>query len=387
MAIKQPILIIELMRKNILILAHSYGMQFLESCNQYTQIFDPLHYAVTVAFLIGEPDEIVRQKLSAENILYLDLPNGALRGLKISAIRKVLSLCRTHRYTMVICHRYKPAYIMLWVAQFCRVQALLFVMHAFGTVSSLPRKLIIALLRKKNMFFAGVSDATRNELRQNIWGVPPNQIVTLYNIIDYPLFEKKILSRESARERLNLSNDDFIFGHIGRLVKEKDQQNLIRAFAKIQPQCPDAKLVIIGEGKLEQELKQQVADLQLQNSVIFTGFIYDGFQLMRAFDTFVLTSTEEAFGRVSLEAMVAKLPLIATTVDGIPEVVGDTALLIEPRNLEQLAATMLKVYQISQNERHAWGEKGYRRMLEHFSMQRFQEIFWQSSISNLLKQD
>lgn len=372
------------MRKNILILAHSYGMQFLESCNQYTQIFDSSQYDVTVAFLIGEPDDNVCQKLCAHEVIFLNLPHRAIRGLKIHAIKKLLALCHEKKFTMAICHRYKPAYIMLWVAQFYCFQAMLFVMHAFGTMKSLPRKILVALLAKKNMFFAGVSDSARDDLRRNIWGVPNDRIVTLYNIIDYPLFEKQILPRKEAREYLQIHANTFVFGHIGRLVKEKDQHNLIRAFAMIQTQCPNAKLIIMGDGKLEQELKQQVRDLQLEDKVIFPGFIYDGFRMMRAFDTFVLTSTEEAFGRVSLEAMVARTLLIATKVDGIPEVVGDSAILLEPSNSEKLAAVMLQVYQASQAERDAWGEKGYRRMLEKFSPETFREIFWQSPMSKLL---
>jgi hypothetical protein len=109
------------MRKKILILAHSYGMQFVESCNQYTQLFDKNNYAVTVAFLIGAPDEITRAKISAENLLFLNLPSRALRGMKWRAIWKVLTLCRAQGYEIVVCHRYKPTYIMLLVAQFYRI--------------------------------------------------------------------------------------------------------------------------------------------------------------------------------------------------------------------------------------------------------------------------
>jgi glycosyltransferase involved in cell wall biosynthesis len=375
------------MRKKILILAHSYGMQFVESCNQYTQLFDKNNYAVTVAFLLGAPDVTTRHKIVAEKILFLDLAPRALRGLKWRAIWKVLALCRAEAYEIVVCHRYKPTYIMLFVAQCCRIQALLFVMHAFGTLAPLPRRFLIAALFKKNMLFAAVSNAARDDMRHDAFLIPKAKIITLYNIIDYSYFEKQMLSRIDARQQLNLSEDVFIFGHIGRLVKEKDQDNLIRAFAKIEALCPNSKLIIIGDGKVEMELKTLTAELNLTDKIIFPGFILDGFRLMKAFDTFVLTSTEEAFGRVSLEAMVAKIPLIATNISGIPEVVGDSGFLVEAANSDGLAAALLRVYQLSQTERDNWGEKGYRQMRRHFSIEPFAAIFWELPLFATLKME
>ncbi len=375
------------MRKKILILAHGYGMQFVESCNQYTQLFDKNNYDVTVAFLIGAPDATTSAKISAENMLFLDLPTRALRGTKWRAFWKVLKLCRAQRYEIVVCHRYKPTYLMLLVAQFCRIDALLFVMHAFGTLASLPRRLLLAALFRKNMLLAAVSDAARNDMRRDAMFIPPEKIVTLYNIIDYSIFEKQMLTRSDARRQLELAADNFVFGHIGRLVIEKDQFNLIRAFAKIATRCPNAVLVIIGDGKVAHELKELVLELELSHRIMFPGFILDGFRLMKAFDTFVLTSIEEAFGRVSLEAMVAKIPLIATKISGIPEVVGDSGFLVEAANTAVLADALLRVYELSQTERESWGEKGYQQMRRHFSIEPFAALFWQLPLFATLKRN
>jgi glycosyltransferase involved in cell wall biosynthesis len=363
------------MRKNILILGHSYGMQFIESCNQYTHLFDKQEYEVTVAYLVGEPDDQIINKTFAENILFLNCSRRDIRGLKISAIRKLLALCRDKHFEIVICHRYKPTYIMLWVAQFCRIPALFFVMHAIGTMQSAARRLLIAALWRKNMTFAGVSDAVRDDLRKDMWRVPKARIVTLHNIIDHELFEPQFVNRPAARQELKIAPEAFVFGHIGRFVKEKDQKTLIQAFAFVTPHCPDAKLVIIGDGRLEIELKQQVKDLGLVNDVIFTGFIADGYRFIKAFDVTVLCSIKEAFGRVLLEAMVARIPIIATTVCGIPEVVGDAGLLVEASNPEKLAAAMIQIYQTPPTELHQFGEKGYQRMLNHFSIEPFKKHF------------
>jgi glycosyltransferase involved in cell wall biosynthesis len=363
------------MRKNILILGHSYGMQFIESCNQYTHLFDKQTHEVTVAYLVGEPDDQIVSKTAAENVLFLNFSRRDIRGLKISAIRQLLALCREKNFEIVICHRYKPTYIMLWVAQFCRIPALFFVMHAIGTMQSVARRLLIAALVRKNMTFAGVSSAVRDDLRKDMWCIPPQRIVTLYNIIDHELFEPQFISRDEARQELQIAADAFVFGHIGRFVKEKDQKTLLQAFAQMKPYCPTAKLVIIGDGRLEAELKHEAHDLQIANDVIFSGYITDGYRLMKAFDVTVLCSIKEAFGRVLLEAMVARVPIIATKICGIPEVVGDTGFLVDAANPKQLATMMTDVYQKSKTELHQCGEKGYQRKLEHFSIEPFKKHF------------
>lgn len=365
------------MRKQILIFGHSYGPQFIDINNQYTRLFDQNKYEVTVIYLTGEPSDQIKNKHQAENVVFLNKSKQSIRGLKISVIKQMFALCREKQFEIVICHRYKPSYIMMWVAQFCKIPALFFVMHELGTLAHISRRLIIAGLLKENMIFAGVSNAVRDNMRKDIWRVPDNRVITLHNMIDVESTEANLFDRTTAREKLNLSPDAFVFGNLGRLVKNKDQKTLIHAFATIKPQCPRAKLVIVGAGQLENELKTQVESLQLNNDVIFTGFLADGFRYMQAFDTYISSSTQEAFGRVLLEAMIAQVPIIATKVNGVPEVIAETGPLISAANPNALAAEMLKAYQASSEELQTWGSRGYTRATTHFSLQRFNEIFWQ----------
>jgi glycosyltransferase involved in cell wall biosynthesis len=365
------------MRKNILLFGHSYATQFIDISNQYTQLFDKAKYHVTVAYLVGKPDEQIRQKHVADDVIFLDPPKKSVRGLKIAAIQQVLALFREKKFEIVVCHRYKPTYVMLWVAKFCKIPLIFSVMHELGTLSSWARKLLIASLASKNMIFAGVSDAVRNDIRKSIWNVPPERVITLHNMIDVKYTEEKLLERDAARQALHLSPDTFIFGNVGRLAINKDQKTLIQAFASIKAQCPNAKLIIVGDGQLESQLKNQVHSLRLDSDVIFTGFIPDGFRFIKAFDVFISSSIQEAFGRVLLEAMLAKIPVIATSVNGVPEVIGNSGSLIPAANVNILAAEMLRAYQASTAERAAWGINGYQRAITHFSLQRFNEIFWQ----------
>jgi glycosyltransferase involved in cell wall biosynthesis len=371
------------MRKNILILGHDYTTQYVDIFNQYTRLFDNDRFEVTVAYLTGEPDEEIRERTLAENVLFLNFSKKSIRSLKINAIKTLLALTREKQFEIVICHRYKPTYIMMWVAQFCKIPVLVSVMHELRTMTSLKRKCLIAAIAGKNMLFAGVSNAVRDDLAKSLWFVPKNRILTLYNVVDVGLTEPQLLTRDVARNALKLSQDDFVFGNLGRLVKNKDQTSLIQAFAQIKPQCPNAKLMIVGSGELETPLKQLVTSLGLTNDVIFTGFLTTGFRYMKAFDCFVLSSTQEAFGRVLLEAMLAKLPIIATRVNGIPEVMGNTGTLVEAKDVSGLASAMQNIYAASQLERKVLGDNAYANALNSFSIPIFQQAFWQTLSQHL----
>jgi glycosyltransferase involved in cell wall biosynthesis len=107
---------------------------------------------------------------------------------------------------------------------------------------------------------------------------------------------------------------------------------------------------------------------------------------MPALDCFVLSSKQEAFGRVLLEAMIAKLPIISTRTNGIPEVVGDSGIIVEPNNAGALAAEMKKIYLSSAEQQQENGNKAYQRAIDYFSIPCFQNTFWGLPLTQGLKE-
>lgn len=365
------------MRKNVLIFGHNDATQFIDIFNQYTRLFDPAKYLVTVAYLTGADNAETRERTIAEEVIFLDIPKKKIRGFKIGAIRQLLAMTRKKNFEIVICHRYKPSYIMLWVGMMHRIPALICVMHELGTMSSFGRKLLMGALWRKTVYFAGVSNAVRDDLRRALLRIPEQNIVTLYNVIDADLTEPEIMPRQEARAALNLAEDDFVFGNIGRLARNKDQTTLIHAFTLIKPYCPKAKLIIMGDGDLEPRLVQQIQDNGLSESVVLTGFMPNAVRYIRAFDCFVLSSIQEAFGRVLIEAMLARCPIIATAVNGVPEVMGNTGTLIPARDATVMAKELKQIYDATPAKREAIADLAYQHMQANFSIPAFQRQFWQ----------
>jgi glycosyltransferase involved in cell wall biosynthesis len=364
------------MRKNVLILGHNDATHFIDINNQYARMFDREHYHVTVAYLTGEENPESRRRTLADEVLFLGFSKKAVRGFKIGAIQTLLKLTREKNFELVICHRYKPIYIMMWVASFHKIPAMIFVMHELRTMQAFGRKALASALWRKNMVFAGVSDAVRDDLRASLTRIPKENIVTLYNVIDTELTEPHLLTREKARETLNLNADDFVIGNIARLARNKDHATLIHAFSLIKPYCPNAKLLIMGVGDLKEALQEQIASYHLQNDVILAGFVPHAVNYIKAFDVFALSSIQEAFGRVLIEAMLAKCPIIATTVNGIPEVMRDTGMLVKPKDAMGLAAAIQHYYKMTPEERSRSGEEGYQHVHANYSLTAFHQQLW-----------
>ncbi len=364
------------MRANVLIFSHGYKNGFIDATNQYTQLFDVNKYHVTVVYLDGEPDDDIKNKHLAENIIFLNASTHEKRGLKLHIIKKMISLQKKEQFEIVICHRYKPTYIMLWAARFCKIPKLFCIMHEMNTIKHFSRKLTLSLLAQKNLTLAGVSNAVRDDVKNSLLHSHNYQVTTLYNVIDGSATESQLFSREDARKELNISNNDFAFGILSRLAHAKDHKTLIDAFAIIKSQCPNAKLIIIGEGELKSPLTNQIEQLGLTEDILITGFLPKAFTLLKALDVFVLSSIKEAFGRVLLEAMIAKCPIVATKTDGIPEVVDNAGILVEKQNPNELAKAMLKFYHMPAEERESYAHRGYQRVLSTFSIDSLKEVFW-----------
>ncbi|MGH3072899.1 MAG: glycosyltransferase family 4 protein [Gaiellaceae bacterium] len=155
---------------------------------------------------------------------------------------------------------------------------------------------------------------------------------------------------------------------VGRLIAQKDHATLLRAFALVREQQPDARLVILGAGPLEAETRGLVSELRLGDAVLLPGRTEIRDWLARA-NVFVHTSRWEGFGIVLLEAMLASLPVVATRVSAVPEVVvdGETGLLTEPGDVQAVSAALGSLLADPERAR-ALGKAGRRRAREEFSV-------------------
>ena len=126
---------------------------------------------------------------------------------------------------------------------------------------------------------------------------------------------------------------------------EKGHRVLLDAFDQVHRQLPDARLILVGQGELQGELEAKVRALALEGSVDITGPVAEVWPYLAKADVFALASTSEAFGIAIVEAMAAGLPVVASRVGGIPELVeeGVTGELFAPGDSEAMASHLVRI--------------------------------------------
>jgi len=325
----------------ILQISHGYNAPFLGVSNHYASMLASKG-EVTTLYLSGIEDEAVRQQTESEQVLFWQLDGKRLKGVKIGLIYNLYKLIRDEKFDLVVCHRYKAIYM----AAMCQLMGLRFkqvgVIHGFGDFKHAARRAFLSIF-KKRLLLLGVSNSVRDDIRQSLPSFPTDKVQTLYNAIDVAEVESKQLDKKQSRAFLGLDDNAFIIGNVGRLHPDKNQTTLIKAFAEFNKKVPSSQLAILGGGRLDKMLKALACELGVQQKVLFLGEVANAVNYYKAFDLFALPSKKEPFGLVLLEAMVAKVPVVASNCGGASEVVADTGYLFDCADVGGLTKVMLSV--------------------------------------------
>jgi len=164
-------------------------------------------------------------------------------------------------------------------------------------------------------------------------GIRLNKFQLLYNFVDpEQLIPQK--KRLDVRRELGLNENDIILGSVGRLVWDKGYHILLKAFKLVIDKDKDVKLVLVGDGPYSDVLKEKSRLYAIQDHVIFLGNRRDIPDLLNIMDLFVLPTLDEGFGISIIEALLFNLPVIATNIDAVPEIIEDgvNGLLVPPKD-------------------------------------------------------
>jgi len=355
-------------QRTALHLIHGYNEPFLSLSNQYSRALQSDGWRVVTVYLSGAPDTVIRQETIADAVLFFDTSDAAMKGLKLGLVKHVRQLIQQHQPSLIIAQRYKPLYLALLGSAGSNIPVI-GVAHAFGVLKNAMRRCLLRRFRQR-LLLVGVSEAVTNDLRKDDHVLHKQ---ALLNCIDAEVLEPRLLARATARERLQLQDDEFVFANVGRLHDDKDQTTLIRAFAHIAAEVPQAKLLLIGKGKREASYRALIEEQQLQERIILTGALPNAATLFPAFDCYVSSSDREPFGIVLTEAMLARLPVISTNCGGAPEVLGEHALYFSCGDDKKLAAQMLCMLRKTPEQQRQLGEQLYQRLQQQFSFPPFRK--------------
>lgn len=209
-----------------------------------------------------------------------------------------------------------------------------------------------------------VSRPLREELES--WGVPPGNLHVVPNAWTN---NQELLGREEARRRLDLPPDAWVIGWVGRLNRLKSGDVMLEALAQVEVE--EAFLSVVGDGPEREPLERLARQLGIRDRVRFHGLVPGAASLYRAFDVFVLSSRSEGTPISLLEALHARVPVVATRVGGVPDVVGpEEAILVSPDAPGAIASAIEEV-RSAPGEARERARQGRHRLDREFDRSRW----------------
>ena len=300
---------------------------------------------------------------------------GAPEGWHPGTVLRLAEWLRERRVRVVHCHNRKALMYGGLASLLAPQSRLVYTKHGASHWDGGPTALLGRLLMRRARAVVAVSDDIARGVTAGQWA-SKHTLHTILNGVDLEQFAPapQAMSvgtspdRDAIRWELGLSGT--VIGTVARLSPEKDQANLLRAFALTARECPEARLLIVGDGPLRGSLEELAGELSIRERTTFLGERKDIPRLLQAMDLFTLPSLTEGTSLTLLEAMATGLPVVATAVGGTPEVVADgsTGLLVPASQPEALARAFGELLRAPER-RSELGQAGRAVVAARYSME------------------
>jgi len=304
---------------------------------------------------------------------------GRRPGMDWNLPRRLAALWRRQRVDVVHAHQYTPFFYALLSRLCYRRPPVLFTEHGRHYPDYPRPKRMVAnrLLIERRDRVVGVGQAVRRALIENE-GIPPERVAVIYNGVDLPDLVAQAGERLAVRRELGLGASDLMILQVARLDYLKDHGSAVRAMAQVVQHCPRAHLVLVGEGPERASVEESVRRHGIEARVHLLGLRNDVARLLDAADVFLLSSISEGIPLTIIEAMAAGLPVVATRVGGLAEMVEDgaTGLLAPAGDDKALAGAILRLAH-DPRLRSEMGQRGRASRSERFSAGKMYEAYHQ----------
>jgi len=288
-------------------------------------------YRITVLALEG--DGPLREQLERDGAETTVMPlKGKYRLGEILKLAKWLADSRCH-----ILHVHRMGGVVfpaLLAGRIAGVKAMVVHHHFPYTWQSRRKRLLEAFATKLAAQVIGVSEHVAKNSTNEL-SLPPQKVKRIYNGVE----RTNLLSPEKARERLRLPLDKKVCGLVARIVYFKRIQDAIEAMETLNSKRRDTVLALVGDGEARRvkALKEQSERLRVNNSVVWCGEVANAAELARGFDVGMLVSTKEGLGNTVLEYWAAGIPVVATIIPPIAEMVSTGGILVPPKSPKAIA--------------------------------------------------
>jgi glycosyltransferase involved in cell wall biosynthesis len=268
----------------------------------------------------------------------------------LKAFWKLFMIFRKENPDIVHTHTSKAGLLGRWAAFLARVSSIVHTPHGhvfYGyfniilTTSFIVAEMISALITDK---IIAVSNREREEQLERGVG-HREKFITIYSGVGLDRIVDLNVDIKVKKKVLGIPEDYHVIGTVGRLVRIKGHRYLIEAAKGVIERFPKTIFVFIGDGDLKEVLEAQGEALGIRKNIIFTGWRNDVAELLYTFDIFALPSLNEGMGKVLVEAMAARKPIVASRTGGIIDLVSDdiNGILVPPKDPDALCRGILQL--------------------------------------------
>ncbi len=258
----------------------------------------------------------------------------------LSSIFALKEIIATHDIRILHCHLPK-AFLIGFLLKTLYFKEIKLIFHEHGSIflrGTIYRRFLNFTQNKVDLFIA-ISEATQKKLVQNA-KIQEKKIQVIPNFVDTRQFNVQNLNafnKEDEKRRFGIESTDYVVGFAARIVENKGWQELLFAISRLKNK--NIRLLIAGTGPDEGRLLHMINDLHLDDYVEYIGFVDDIVRFYSCIDFFIIPSHREPFGLTALEAQACGIPVLASNVEGLNEVVEDkkTGLLFEQGNARDIA--------------------------------------------------
>jgi glycosyltransferase involved in cell wall biosynthesis len=301
---------------------------------------DPGRYEVWIAGTPGGPLWARAQEAGIKTVQLRRFTEVISPLNDLAVLVELIRLIRAERFTVVHTHSSKGGVLGRIAASLCRVPVIVHTFHGFSFhdfMSPLRRRAYLFVersLRERTDAFLAVSPLVAREAVETRLAHPA-QVAVVPSAIE--LDQIPSAPDPAVRGELGVPAGVPLIGTVGRIDHQKAPLDFVRMAARVASRRPDARFVMVGDGPLQDEV--QVEADRLGVDLIFTGYRPDAPRISASFDVFVISSLYEGLGRALTEALASGRPVVATAVNGVPDLVvpGATGLLAPVRDPDALA--------------------------------------------------
>jgi len=284
----------------------------------------------------------------------------------LPAALRLAQIARRGRFNILHSHTAHAHALVLWAARLWLARARV-VVHR--RIEFPVGRGLFGLGRLKYLHGVDAFIATSNRVKETLVeaGVPEWRVLPVRSSTDPTRF-LDVVADPGLRRCLGLPQGAFVIGNIGALVGHKDHCNLLEAARTVRDEVPETWVVIVGEGPLHPRIMDKAKTLHMADRLVMTGFRRDVPRLIRAFDVFALSSSEEGICSTLLDVAASGCPIVATDAGGVREaVVPDrTGVVVPIKSPGALAEGILRLARDPGLARRL-ARKGRQRVLAHFT--------------------